>query len=72
MLEEQMALRRKHLTEKRRQLGLTAIDLAEIAELTEEKVYIVERGRCKPKHDEAVRWSKAIRMPMKQAFPEFA
>jgi len=66
-----MSLRREHLRIARLRLGMTALDLAEAAgNLTEPKVYNVERGRCAPTRDEALSWAAALAMPPKTAFPE--
>lgn len=63
-------IRRNHLTLARKARGMTALILAERAALNESQIFIVERGRCLPSRDEAIRWAKAIGMNLSEAFPE--
>lgn len=65
-----MTIRREKAIELRRMLGMTALDLAEKAGLSEEKVYAVERGRYNPTAEEAQRWAKALGVQVKDIFPE--
>lgn len=67
-----MTLRREIARNRRRALGLTALGLAEIANLTEEKVYQVERGRYGPTLDEARRWADALGCAVSDIFPDLA
>ena len=52
--------------------GLTALRLGELADVREEKVYQVERGRYLPTTDEAVRWAKVLDIEPEVAFPEMS
>ena len=65
-----MRIKRDKAIELRRTLKLTALDLAEKADLREEKVYQVERGRVRPTADEARRWAKALGVRVKEIFPD--
>jgi len=65
-----MSIRREHLKALRLAKGMTAIDLAEKAGLTEIKVYNVERGRYRLSREHAARWSAVLGVPLEQAFPE--
>lgn len=63
-------MRRHHLQDARRVLGLTALDVGEQIGTTEERIFAVERGRYRPRIDEAVLWAAALSMPPSVAFPE--
>ncbi len=65
-----MTLRRENARNRRRALGLTALGLAEIAHLTEEKVYQVERGRYNPTPEEGRRWAAALGVDAGEIFPD--
>ena len=49
--------------------GLTAIALAEIAGTTEQRVYMVERGRYRPRTDEAARIARVLGVSVEALFP---
>lgn len=61
---------RDHLKNARRAAGLTALRLSELSGIAEQKIYAVERGRYRPRRDEALTWAAALAMPPETAFPE--
>ena len=65
-----MNFTREHLRNARRAAGLTALALGELCGVREQKVYMVERGRYSPTRAEAERWSAALGMTPREAFPE--
>ena len=54
---------------KRRAKGLTALELARRAGSTEDRVYQLERGRYRPRADEAERLAHALKSSVKKMFP---
>jgi len=68
--ERRHTMRREHLKEARRALGLSALALGERAGIKEEKIFQVERGRYLPTQAEARSWADALDMPAVVAFPE--
>jgi len=63
-------MKRQHLKAARMARGLTALALGELANVREEKIYAVERGRYLPTSAEATRWAESLGMPLNEAFPE--
>jgi DNA-binding XRE family transcriptional regulator len=63
-------MRRRHLTEARQKKGWAAIDLGELLDVSEQRVYDVERGRYLPKLEEGELWALALGMDAAAAFPE--
>jgi transcriptional regulator with XRE-family HTH domain len=61
---------REHLKDARRARHLTALALAEITGIKEEKVYQVERGRYAPSREDAIVWALTLGMTPAAAFPE--
>ncbi len=57
------------LREARRKARLTALQLADVAETTETRVYSVERGRFRPRPDEARRLALARGVDPSEMFP---
>lgn len=68
-----MELRRVMAIEKRKSLGLSALALAEKADLRgEDWVFQVERGRYKATPEEAQRWADALGVAVADIFPDLA
>ena len=65
-----MSIKRTHLTTLRKSQNITAVKLAELAGLTENQVYAVERGRYGIDSDKAHRWALALGIDAAAAFPE--
>ena len=63
-------IRRNELRQARMARGWTALDIAESLEITENRVFAVERGRARPKHDEAARWASIFDLPVESLFPD--
>lgn len=63
-------MRRQHLSTARRAAGMAAVDLGERINMTEQRVFDIERGRYRPRRDEALTWSAALGMKPEVAFPE--
>ncbi len=57
------------MKQKRRAAGLTALELARRAGSTEDRVYQLERGRYRPRADEAQRLAHALKSSVKKLFP---
>ena len=57
------------LKQARKTAGLTAIRLAELARSTEQRVYHIERGRYRPRPDEAGRIAAALNSTVSELFP---
>ena len=51
--------------------GFTAQKLADLAGSEEMRIYYIERGRFRPKPDEAVRLATALNSTVDQLFPGF-
>lgn len=58
------------LRQARIEAGLTAFALAERAASKEGRIYAFERGRHRPKRDEAIRISAALGKRAKDLFPD--
>ena len=54
----------------RKAQGLTALDLAEKTGIREQRIFQLERGRCRLGTDEARRWAKALGVEVKAIFPD--
>lgn len=65
-----MSLKRDNLRNTRKLQGMTALDLAEAAGLSESQIYNLERGRCRPSRDNAVRVAQALRAAPEHLFPD--
>ena len=65
-----MSIKRTHLTQLRKSQNLTAVRLAELAGLTENLIYAVERGRNSIDVARAFRWAQALDIAPETAFPE--
>ena len=51
-------------------LSRTAFEQAQLLNATESKVYNVERGRCTPRRELALRWAQSLNLAPEIAFPE--
>ncbi|HMP71772.1 MAG TPA: helix-turn-helix transcriptional regulator [Kiritimatiellia bacterium] len=60
---------KSELKQARIESGLTALQLAEIAGTNEARIYQVERGRFRPRPDEAQRLADVLRIPVESLFP---
>jgi DNA-binding XRE family transcriptional regulator len=49
---------------------MAAVDLGEKIGVSEQRVFDIERGRYRPRRDEAMTWAAALRMRPEAAFPE--
>ena len=49
--------------------GLTALALAEAAQTSEPRIYNIERGRHRPRPDEARRWAAVLEVEPGVLFP---
>lgn len=63
-------MRRQLIKDARQAKGWTALDLGERINQSEEHVYQVERGRYRPKPNEAAAWAEALGLTPAIAFPE--
>ncbi len=63
-------MQRRHLKAARLAAGLPAVALGELVGITEQRVYDIERGRYRPRVDEARTWADSLGMPPSVAFPE--
>ena len=54
---------------KRMNAGLTACDLAALADTAEMRVYQMERGRFRPRPDEAEKLARVLGMDATELFP---
>jgi len=61
---------RGYLKEARRALSMTALDLAKIVHVKEQRVYAIERGRSTPSREEGLRLADALSLLPFEAFPE--
>ena len=57
------------LRKARKEAGLTAIRLAELAHSAEQRVFHIERGRYRPKPDEAERIAAVLNSTVAELFP---
>ena len=65
-----MKYKRSMLTVARRASGLTALALADQIDVSEQKIYAVERGRYRPTIGEAERWAKALGLRPNVLWPD--
>jgi transcriptional regulator with XRE-family HTH domain len=49
--------------------GLTALALSCVSGTTENRYWQIERGRFRPRHDEAQRLADVLRVPVDELFP---
>lgn len=54
----------------RLQLGLTAYQLALKAGTTEPRIFMLERRRFRPRHDEGRRLAAVLKLPVNDLFPD--
>ncbi len=69
-MQSQSTLKRTVLTQARLKQGLTALDLAGQLGISENRVYAIERGRTKPRVEEALLWAGKIKLDFDTAFPD--
>lgn len=60
---------RSPMRSARTELGITALDLAEMCGTTEPRVYMLERGRFRPRPDEAVNLARVLGVDVEDLFP---
>jgi len=63
-------MKRQMVIDLRTAKGMTAIQLAESAQTSESRIYNIERGRHRPRPDEARHWAAALGIPPEVAFPD--
>ena len=63
-------MKRQLVIDLRTAKGMTAIQLAESAQTSESRIYNIERGRHRPRPDEARRWAAVLGVSPEVAFPD--